>query len=308
MAEWDKGGWDDGKGGPPGYDPYMYQQWEEDDEEKFTKTQANVDKIIIVLGLFVCAALLGPLLSPVGWNQKATHIWTIYIGLHYVETKLDTIAGAAMQAAGQAHDAMAKSAIDSGNWVSLAKLMNPTEPHSIQFMRDQFCNAQLWTFGLLGNVCDIFSWLLYSSWCCQLGHVAAIALIFFGTLLMCMKPKKCARWSAVLCYFIAFLALAGGLVLYAFASYKLSDLFVGEMLSNAEFTLSICPLISALLCILILLLPGVLFTCGRWPRKGHLHDDDSYTYDDSHASYGQATDYDPYAKGAGWDDGKGGKW
>lgn len=301
------GGWDDGKGGYAGYE----EQWP-DEEETFSKTQANIDKVIIVLGLALCGGLCGPLLAEVGWNEKSTHIWTLYFGLQTMTTKLDTLAGAAMQAAAASRDALKKSSIDAGNSVSLAKMLSPSEPHSVQFMRDQFCNAQLWTFGLLGNMCEIFSYLLYASWACMLGHVIAIVMILFGSMLMCMKPKKCPRWSAMLCYTIAALALGGCLTAYCAVSMLLKDLFVPEGLSNPEFTLSICAVLSGGLTLLVLILPIMLFTMGRFPR--------TFTkdpYGDPYADdmYGGGGGYDPYGgKGfddgkGGWDDGKGGgKW
>lgn len=271
-------------GGPPGnpYAPYPvtfdkygccvqdYDDYGDGRALYFTKTQKVFDKIVVMMAIMFAALLVGPIVAPTGWHVKSTHIWTIYIGLHQVEIKLDTIgghvAGGVANVAGKGIDKLRGAKVDPKKGSALFQLMAPQEPKTVQFMRDAFCNADLFTGGLT-NSCPVWNYLLYGSWCALLGLAVEIMCLLFGGMMMCMKCTYYARWGAVFCLFAGPCAGAGSLVGYAILTMYLKDWLTDLMLSLGEFTYSFVPLAAALITAFALTLGPVVMVAGSFPTS-----------------------------------------
>lgn len=222
------------------------------------------------MALLFAGLLVGPLAAPSGWHTKTTHIWTLYVGLYQVDVRLDTLtgslAGAAVDVAGKGIDLIRRAKVDPDQGSALFKLMSPSEPKSLQFMRDQFCNVELFSGGFTDS-CQVWTYLMYGSWVALLGLFIEIVFLLCGCMLMCMKVTVCTRWSVILLWMSGALIGCGTLAAYLFMSLNFKEWLTDVQLSPGDFTFSFVAVVASLLSFFCLFLGPIVMMGGSFPTS-----------------------------------------
>lgn len=216
------------------------------------------DLAVKILGTFVSVLYVIILAMPFGWQIKTTQIWTFYIGLWNVESKIDTLLGGGakslLRAATSPEYAQKFTAVFEGSG------------KSIQQFRDQFCNVELLAGGLLNN-CGVWQQLLYGSYLAIIAIVIAVVCNLFGVALMFMKPTRCARMSCVALFGVGGFVACGGVAGYFALSLPLKEWLVQIYMSSNSITWGPFCFAAGGIAIVNAVIPAVLISCANMPKK-----------------------------------------
>jgi len=235
----------------------------------------TTEKVIAAIAVVQAAGLIFCMAFPSGWHIKTTHVWTFYVGLFNVHIKMDTLGGSLVKGA-------VMKMVGRSQMEKMLEVLEPSE-HSIQFYRDQFCNIELLSGGILNN-CQIWNSLYIGSLIAALGLFIAVVALLAGVVLLFLAPSRCIRRSCLICFFIASFSSIGGLAGYCGLSYQFSNWLVNVFLSSKALTLSTTAIVCGLVSCSTLLTPALLLMCGR------MQSDEEW---EGEGFYGEGQYYDP---------------
>lgn len=232
-----------------------------DDESK-----KIVERVVVVMSFFISIAYGVLLCVPTGWHTKVTQIWSFYIGLWNVKVRADTLGGTILK--------KLCNGVSSTGWKRMSETLNDGD-HDIQRLRDEFCNADMFTGGFLNN-CWIWTQFMYGSWAMGLSLVITIVFLLAGAGMTCAKPTKCIRWAGLGCYCTAAFFNAGGCAGYAFLTMNMSNWLMEIYGSHGGLTFSMASLFAGTLSLGVILLPFMVFACTMLPSRYDDDEDDGY--------------------------------
>jgi len=164
-----------------------------------------------------------------GWHYKMTHVWNFYVGLYNMEVNMDSLGGLAIKLIARAVDAgnskrKGKSTSFSSN---LIETFSRGE-HTIQNIRDQMCNAEIWTGGLFSSMCEVWRKMLWASWAGCFAFSIAIFFLMFAAGCTCLPLTRCTRMTTYVVMIIALIFAGGGGAVYAALTFDF-DLWLTDI-------------------------------------------------------------------------------
>lgn len=243
--------------------PYQEEQYEEPllDEE----SKSIVERVIMAVSIAVSICYGVLIALPTGFHTKVTQIWSFYIGLWNCTIKMDTLAGGLIKQAMKGIIKATNSKEEGeAKWAKMKETLSPGD-HSIQQLRDQFCNIELLSGGFLNN-CWTWSQFMYGSWILGFCLVITIVFLIAGAGLLCAPPTKCIRYSALGMYAAAALFNAGGTGSYVVLTFNLNRWLLEIYGSHDGLTFSMASIFTGALTIIVVLLPVMVWTCSALPR------------------------------------------
>lgn len=156
--------------------------------------QMILERTVMGMSVAISITYIVLICIPSGWHTKVSQIWSFYLGLFSVEVRQDTLGGwvikKTLNSIGRMFGAKGESA-----WGKMMEACAEGD-HSIQQLRDQFCNIELLSGGFLNN-CWVWSQVLYGSWGMAFAMVCTSCCMMTGTALLMTTPGKCSRMAAM---------------------------------------------------------------------------------------------------------------
>lgn len=171
-------------------------------------------------GLLFIGLIVGTLEK--GWHYKMTHVWNFYIGCYSLEINMDSLGGLALKGVAAGVDyGRSKHKGKQTNFMSGLVATFSKGTHTIQHIRDQMCNAEMFTGGIFGDMCGIWRKMQYASW----GMLVAIALNCFLLVLgggfCCLETTRCTRKFTYICFILGVCVMGGAIAGYFFLTFEL---------------------------------------------------------------------------------------
>lgn len=172
-------------------------------------------------------------------------------------------------------------------WAKYSEAMSEGT-HSIQQLRDQFCNIELMTGGVL-NSCWGWSQFLYGCWAMIITLGVTIVFLVGGAGMMLAPPTKCIRMAA-----LGMFCIAAVLNLLGTGAYVLLTINMNRWLheiygSHDGLTFSMGSVMAVGLTVAAGVLPLMVWFCSALPRA----EDEEY-YDYPVDAYGNPLPCDQY--------------
>merc|ERR1719240_1211155 len=94
-----------------------------------------------------------------------THVWNFYIGIYSMEVNMESLGGLILKGAAYGADySKSKHKGKTTNFYTGLIQTFSKGTHTIQHIRDQMCNAGMFTGGVFGDMCAIWNKIQYASW------------------------------------------------------------------------------------------------------------------------------------------------
>merc|ERR1719335_1445998 len=117
------------------------------------------------------------------------------------------------------------------------KLQAALEPgsHSIQHFRDEFCNVEILSGGLLNN-CHVWGYVYYGGLLAAIGLGLSVVLKLIGVALLCLPRTRCVRLSVVSVLGAAAFCSMGAVVGYFALTSSFREWLVNVQLAHSGMT------------------------------------------------------------------------
>lgn len=236
------------------------------------------ERVAAVLAVFLAAGEIFVMVYPSGWHLKTTHIWSFYVGLFSVEVKIDTIAGSVILKAAKAL---------AGKQV-MQKMQSVLEPgaSSIQHFRDEFCNVEILSGGILNN-CYVWGYLYYGGMLAAIGLGVSIVLKLTAVAMLLLPRTRCVRMAVLTTMGLASFLSFGAVIGYIALTSSFREWLVNVQLAHSGLTYGSMAIVAGVLALASPLPAVLLMACAQFTFAK----DDEWEYE---GEYGmQQPIYDP---------------